>query len=78
MQLKALAGAAALIVAVGVLCDRAIHGPPELIIVWILGILGVAIEGTIHLGMLADENQRLATAIARPIPSSTQDTPAAR
>jgi hypothetical protein len=73
MQLKALAGAAALIVAVGVLCDRAIQGPPEMLIIWIFATLGVAIEGVIHLRILADDHQRVATAIVRPIPSSTPD-----
>jgi hypothetical protein len=73
MQLKVLAGGLVLAAAIAALCDRAIHGPPELIVVWLLATLGVAIEGALHLRILAEGDQRLATAIVRPIPSSRHD-----
>lgn len=65
MQLKMLCGSAVLVSAVGLLCDRAIHGPPELILVWLLATIGVAAEGVVHLRLLAERPPRLATAIVR-------------
>lgn len=73
MRLKVLAGGLVLTLAIAALCDRAIHGPPELIVVWLLATLGVAIEGALHLRILAEGDQRLATAIVRPIPPSRHD-----
>jgi len=62
VQLKLLAGGVVLAAVIVGLCDRAIHGAPELVIVWLIGIIGVAIAGTTLLLTLAVRDERLATA----------------
>lgn len=66
MQLKVLAGGVALTAAVGALCDRAIQGPPEMLVIWILATLGVAIEGLTLLTLLACRGEHVATATILP------------
>lgn len=70
MQLKVFAASLVLAGAVGLLCERAIHGPPELILIWLLVTIGVAIEGVTLLAVLSHRDEPVASAVIHLRPAS--------
>ncbi len=67
MRSRLIAGALVLVAVVAALCDRAIHCAPELLAVWVLAIIGIAISGATLLLSFTRREERIAKAtIAKP------------